>query len=423
MASYPFYLLCTVLCLLAYPVYLTTCNLQTARRLGLPVIITPLTWQSNLWQPLAPLFSFIQHIPILGSWYRYSLFSWTFDDAGRTNERLGSAVAIVSPFPLEIILADPLASQDVFMKWKEYIKPGDIYKIFEVFGPNSNTVNGQDWMRHRKIGSIGFCEANCKIVWKEGIRQAESMIALFNQGDEVNSADVDLKTMQDNINLLAMHVLMAAGFGREYDFGPEGLKKDEPGFSMSYGHSLEVLLRNILFTILFSTLKAPEWLLPTTLRELKTARGAFMKHMEAKVQEEKDAFAQEKNGSGESHLGDTLVASLVRANEKAKEESDASLRFVLNDEELFGNIFIYNLAGFETTSTQLTYSLPLLAANPDVQDWIREEIDDVMSRTSSYEEAYPQLVRTLAVMVCPLFSRTQPPSPPPPSSSLVLKPS
>ena len=52
----------------------------------------------------------------------------------------------------------------------------------------------------------------------------------------------------------------------------------------------------------------------------------------------------------------------------------------LSDTELYGNLFLVNMAGFETTATVLTYTLALLAANREIQDWVGEEVDAVWGR-------------------------------------------
>jgi cytochrome P450 len=43
--------------------------------------------------------------------------------------------------------------------------------------------------------------------------------------------------------------------------------------------------------------------------------------------------------------------------------------------EVIGNVILFMLAGFETTSNFLAYSTYILAKNPDIQERLREEID------------------------------------------------
>jgi cytochrome P450 len=81
---------------------------------------------------------------------------------------------------------------------------------------------------------------------------------------------------------------------------------------------------------------------------------------------------------------------------------------VLNDTEALGNLLIYSIGGHETTATALAFSILLLAAYPEWQNWIGEEIRAVIQGQGSpemleYEKLFPRLKRCLAVMVCPEF--------------------
>lgn len=74
-----------------------------------------------------------------------------------------------------------------------------------------------------------------------------------------------------------------------------------------------------------------------------------------------------------------LVNNLVRACE---EEGDGSLRTegsrasraILTKDEIISDLFVFAFAGNDTTAITLTFLLAELAAHPDVQDWISEEI-------------------------------------------------
>ena len=71
--------------------------------------------------------------------------------------------------------------------------------------------------------------------------------------------------------------------------------------------------------------------------------------------------------------------------------------------ELLGNMFLINFAGHDTTGGTLAYALIHLAINPQVQEWIAEEVHSVVGESSSlewsYEAVFPILKRQLAVMV------------------------
>ncbi|KAF7920214.1 uncharacterized protein EAE97_011555 [Botrytis byssoidea] len=74
----------------------------------------------------------------------------------------------------------------------------------------------------------------------------------------------------------------------------------------------------------------------------------------------------------------------------------------LTQDEVYGNIFVYNFAGHDTMAITMNWALYLLAANPGVQEWLREEIRTVVindDTQSKYQEYYPKLNRCLAVLL------------------------
>ncbi len=165
---------------------------------------------------------------------------------------------------------------------------------------------------------------------------------------------------------------------------------------MTYKDALKLILRNLLLAIFLGSLPPiPSSFLPGKLKEIKVAVGEFRTHMNEMVQEERirvDKLDSEK---------DNLLTALVRASEA---ESQGKERSSLSHDEIMGNLFIYNVAGHDTTANTIAYALYLLAANPHLQDWIGEEIQSVFAENTDvesweYEKAFPKLKRCLALMV------------------------
>jgi cytochrome P450 len=121
------------------------------------------------------------------------------------------------------------------------------------------------------------------------------------------------------------------------------------------------------------------------------------------IVDEKRLMAEGKPGS------DNLVSNLVRASEGNADSADMStssqsrLNKPLSIDEILGNIFVYNFAGHDTTAISLTYSMFLLVAHPEIQDWIAEELQyflvDEQSEAWKYGDVFPKLKRSLAVLV------------------------
>lgn len=308
-------------------------NYFAARKIGLPILISPFSWQDPFYMLFGHHLSLLRYLPFgLGAWTQYSEMGWQLQSGYDLHHRFGPAFTIVSPWKNEIIVADPTTSEEVVSRWKVWIKSPELYAMFNVFGKNVNSVNGEDWQRHRKITGPAFKESNCSLVWDEGLRQSDQMCRVWER-----SGEITLRRLMDDAALLAMHILSSAGFGRQYDFDGEGLEDVEGGHEMSYGRSLKIILHNIMAVILFSGLKAPAWLLPKSLKELKAAITDFKKYMVERVTVEREQ---------KDEVQDNLMSLLVRANESAKNEEGG--RMVLSDDELYGNLFMFNLAGHET---------------------------------------------------------------------------
>lgn len=139
-----------------------------------------------------------------------------------------------------------------------------------------------------------------------------------------------------------------------------------------------------------------KWWLPKSCKELHQAIVTFRKYMTSVYEEEKRSVADGNKRSS------NLMTSLVRASANA-ERTDGNHQGALTEREIYGNIFVFNFAGHDTTANSLAFAIALIATRPDVQDWISEEINAVLGNqdpaTSSYVESFPRLKRCLAVAV------------------------
>jgi cytochrome P450 len=302
------------------------------------------------------------------------------------------AFLIVSPGDTQLIISDPEASEDILSRVrKDFIKSKAMYGPLEIFGPNVDSVNGEDWARHRRITAPPFNERNSGMVWKESLHQASGMLASWMRKGAKGVENTSNETMA-----LALHVLTAAGFGKAYEFD-SGVQEISTGHCMSYRDSLKMVLGNLYGAIITSALcmHLPDFLTPSGLRKIKTAVIEFKRYMVEMVEEERGTI---RNRDGEK---DNLMSVLLRSSQS---ESEGKGRTALNDEEIFGNLFIYNLAGHDTTANTLAYAITMLATDRKCQDWIGEEVEAVFSGREhvenwEYENAFPQLKRCLALMV------------------------
>lgn len=191
--------------------------------------------------------------------------------------------------------------------------------------------------------------------------------------------------------------LTEAGYGIRHSYS-EGVQQPRPGFTLTFRDALAMVLNNVmlLFLVPRKALKSP--FVPQKLRDVGRAIREFQQYMEDMLAKERRLISQRKPGDG------NLMSALIRVLEEEKRNDHAA---TLTDEEILGNIFIYAIAGHETTANSMAYAIVLLAAYPEWQDWLAEEVRSVLGNAATepnswtYETSFPKLRRCLAVMVRP----------------------
>lgn len=178
------------------------------------------------------------------------------------------------------------------------------------------------------------------------------------------------------------------------------------------GHNLS--LRDALVTVMSSSISpAMEGImpllrlpplkpfLPKSVNQLLVAMTEFRQYMDEIVAKERT------RPRTEGTKGPNLISSLVNANDEGKTEAGKP-KSRLSNGELRGNIFIFTVGGLESTSNTLSYALALLAAHPEVQIWLVEELNEAVKDCPDgdmdYATVFPRLKRTMAVMVRTLVS-------------------
>ena len=169
---------------------------------------------------------------------------------------------------------------------------------------------------------------------------------------------------------------------------------------MTYRDALSLCLRNTITFSILSRKTLSRSFLPKKLRTVGLAVKEFQTYMEEMLSHQRAGVEKHE------HESPNLMSALVRASEEARRTQDESRshRLGLSDDEIFGNIYVFNLAGHETTANTVAASLMLLAAHPECQEWLAEEINQVLESSKGaeswkYEVVFPKLQRCLAVMV------------------------
>ncbi|RMZ73656.1 cytochrome P450 3A7 [Pyrenophora seminiperda CCB06] len=390
---------------ISFTIY-TLCNLlrnyNSARSSGLRIVVSPLAPFSLQWQLATYCFR-----PLLQRWRWFRAIDWTccWHDNDNLHRELGLCFIVVSPGHNVLCTSDSQAIDHVLKKWRDFVKPDNVNEILGTFGQNVDTSNGDDWVRHRKLTAPCFNERASAKVWSEALRQSDTMLEKWKL-----SQDKDTNSMIQDTSTLALNVISSVAFENN------DVNKATSGHTLSLREALVTVMstsispamEGIMPLLRLPTLKP---FLPRSVQQLLVAMSEFRQYMDEIVAKERTKPRTEVTNTP------NLISSLISANDGAKAEAGKP-KSRLSDVELRGNIFIFTVGGLESTSITLSYTLALLAVYPQVQDWLMEELNEVIqSRLSGfmdYATVFPRLKRTMAVMYETL--RLYGPSPPLPRS-------
>lgn len=374
-------------------------NYSKAREIGLPILIQPVSYSNPLWlmigRHVAPRF---KYLPFgLGKTVsRVGYSGWEWAQKHSIHQEYGPGFVIVTPVQNWLYTCDGETLYGIFYGERQgsIERPTELWAMLNCFGPNVITATGEDWRRHRKVTAAAFTERTSRLAWDEALRQAGQVLEYWKA-----AGSKGVKTTPRDCKTVALNVLVSAGFGRSCAFtggeteGEEEHNSTKTGSGLlGYHSSLRLILENILVVFLLGPkiLNRIQW--PASLARIGKGFRSFRVHMKNDFETAKTGLREKGSTEG------TLMANLVRAFV----ESEESNNFSISEQEVFGNMFAYNFSGHDTTARSLNFTFYLLAAYPEVQDWMREEIQHVLGEGSTLNPSYesvPKLVRCLAVMV------------------------
>ncbi|KAI4089759.1 MAG: hypothetical protein LQ339_008485 [Xanthoria mediterranea] len=350
---YSAFLLAPVALFLSFALYLLyglLVNYTAARKTGLPLIVLPFDCGNPLWLIIdRKVAQLVRRIPFgPGTFTRFNWRGWEIWDRYRAHQQLGDAIFFVTPGKNYLQLCDAEAVSEIFQRRGDFPRPPESTEMLNIFGPN--------------VGTVG------------GLSTFEDKLT-----DSTDGRTPMAKTSQDH----------------SFIFQRAASKDD----SSSYGEALKIILDRCIPLVVLGRKNLNNPWLPRKLRELYQATLVFQQHMTEAYESEKQVMMRNDK------LENNLMTSLVRAslaNVDQKGTTPGGHYEGLTEEEVYGNVFVFNFAGHDATANSLAIGICLLATRLDIQDWISEEInailDGVDSTKSSYEATFRRLPRCLAVV-------------------------
>lgn len=100
-------------------------NRQIAQTIGVPIVVSPIGFNNPFWLFFSRLLApHLQKLPFgLGSFVRYNIVGWNFNDKYKMHHDFGKTFVHVTPGGNELFVADPTAADYILSRKKDFIKP------------------------------------------------------------------------------------------------------------------------------------------------------------------------------------------------------------------------------------------------------------------------------------------------------------
>ncbi|KAK3419817.1 hypothetical protein EUGRSUZ_G00582 [Eucalyptus grandis] len=285
------------------------------------------------------------------------------------------------PTPVLTIMDSDMLKQ-IFSRINEFEKPHP-KATEDLLVSGLVMIEGEKWVKHRKIINPAFHYEKLKYVATATLSSCKEMIRGWEKQSLAGEVDV-----WPDLQHLTGDVLCRAAFGVTYDQVMNILPLQQE----------QIALTSKILQLVF----IPGWsLLPTKLRKR-------MKEINRKVEGLlEDIVTKRERAMKEGRADDDdLLGLLLKSNMKEIQESVDQKGMSMED--VIAECKAFNLAGQETTSALITWTLILLSKHQKWQDRAREEVQQVFGNNKPDFDALSRL--KIVSMILNEVLRLYPPS-------------
>ncbi|WVQ95857.1 hypothetical protein IAU59_002956 [Kwoniella sp. CBS 9459] len=261
------------------------------------------------------------------------------------------------------------------------------YKNIRQFGGNIVSAYDGAEHRHHKIAIRGcFGEQIFEKVWENMDKQIEIM---FDEENVKQSGGV-LNDIAHVMIKLTFAIIGEVGFGVEI---PWNIRKTTATGEMPFPEAMEAMDQSLLLQFIL-----PSWILKVvpSLRRYGKARQDYLAHTYRMYRQRRSDLVAEHDLN--SRPPTDLLGALAHAQIVAERAEDKRVFGVgLTEQEVISDMFVFLVAGHETTGHTLAFILANLALYPEWQDKLLQEIQDVCGDEEAAYRHMNQLQLCLAV--------------------------
>jgi cytochrome P450 len=243
-----------------------------------------------------------------------------------------------------LLLSRPDLIEDVLVtQSKNFVKHFGLRLYRPLLGDGLVTAEGDHWRRQRKLSAPAFQASRIAAYAKTMVAATLRMLDTWQQSPGV-------RDVHDDLSRATMEIACATLFGDDRGADPEAVGR-------ALTDAMEALSRRWSRPI-----PLPEW--------APTPENLLFRRASRRIERIVRQIVDRKRAAGNRDGNDLLSALLQAQDENGSAFTDA---------QLMDEVRTLFLAGHETTALALTYSLHLLAENPDSQSTLQAEIDAVLN--------------------------------------------
>lgn len=258
--------------------------------------------------------------------------------------------------PVLVILSPEFAKTVLVKDFQYFVDRGVYYnKADDPLSANLFFIEGDEWRHLRNKISPTFTSGKIKVMFHTMLDVAENLVKHFNSLAPNLNEPLEIR---DYLARYTTDVIGSCGFGIDCnsiaDPNSEFRAMGKKMFNFSQFKNFKIFLGMLM------------------RKQARALRMVFnddeVTNFVMQIVEKTIKHRKENNIQRNDFM--QLMINLYRDDTEAVTENSLTL------EEIAAQSFVFFFAGFETSSTTMTYALHELAVNPEIQDKLRNEIND-----------------------------------------------
>ncbi|KAJ6586826.1 cytochrome P450 [Mycena vulgaris] len=283
--------------------------------------------------------------------------------------RYGRTIRIrgLGPWDERLLTLDPVSLSHIAKNTAIYEKPWQSRRLItSLIGCGMLSAEGQVHKRQRRVALPAFSGQNMRslvdITFKKGIQLRNLWMEML---PSESAARIEVSQF---LSRATFDVVGLAGF----DYSFNSLQDESNELFLAYKDMFEVAISQgrPFRTLLSIYLPLVNRLFPDkTVRTVQRCQEVIHRVAGRLIQDKKQKIAEGEK-SGDLYEGKDLLTLLLKSNAA----TDLPPEYKISDDDILNNINTFMFAGSDTSSLSMTWTLLLLAQNPDIQDRLRTEL-------------------------------------------------